>query len=179
MGLDITAYRKVRFVREARGDDDDDDLNRLGPNSDFPAQADGLPDGFYECSGSRRAAIAAVYEGGPPDPDRLKFRAGSYSGYSEWRSRLAKMAGYSADHGGPWEVPEAGPFVELVNFSDCEGTIGPRTSAKLAKDFADWQERAKAFAESQGVDGEWFMSLYAKWRQAFEMAAGEGAVDFH
>ena len=35
------------------------------------------------------------------------------------------------------------PFVELLNFSDCEGFIGPKTSAKLHADFLEWDEKAK------------------------------------
>lgn len=57
--------------------------------------------------------------------------------------------------------------------SDCEGVIGPEVSAKLVKDFADFDERAK----TRG--GKYFYALYCDWRKAFEMAADGGAVSFH
>jgi hypothetical protein len=183
MGLDISVFRKVTFVREMTEDEDEGDdwqrRCRISANPDFVERFDGMKDGLYEVSGDYERASSAKYEGGEPDPDRLHFRAGSYSGYSWWRSHLAKLAGYSAEHRGSWDVPAAGPFVELVNFSDCEGAIGPKTSAKLAKDFADWQERADAYSVTIEEDGAWFASQYALWRKAFEMAAGEGVVDFH
>jgi hypothetical protein len=36
-----------------------------------------------------------------------------------------------------WAARPEGPFVELIDFADNEGMIGPRAAAKLAKDFAD------------------------------------------
>ena len=65
-----------------------------------------------------------------------------------------------------------GPFYELINFTDCDGTIGPEVAAKLARDFAEWDERA------QVVGGEWY-EAYAEWRRCFEFAAHTGAVRFH
>lgn len=66
-----------------------------------------------------------------------------------------------------------GPFWELINFSDCEGVLGPATSAKLAGDFATWQEKADQHPD------EAFRVLYARWRKACEMAADGGALVFH
>ena len=73
----------------------------------------------------------------------------SYSAYNRWREALAKLAGYpysdleefTGHQIGAFDV-ECGPFHELVCFSDCEGTIGPKTSAKLYQDFCDFQDRA-------------------------------------
>ena len=63
-------------------------------------------------------------------------------------NELATLAGYAgADDA--WERTD-GPFWELINFSDCEGVIGPKTSAKLAGDFAAFQEKADAH------HGQWF-----------------------
>jgi hypothetical protein len=71
-----------------------------------------------------------------------------------------------------WGMSE-GPFWELIHFSDCEGTIGPEVSAKLAQDFARYQDQADAHPDER------FRDLYATWRTAFEMASQGGAVDFH
>ena len=69
------------------------------------------------------------------------------------------------------------PFVELINFSDCEGVIGPKVAAKLAKDFADYEDRASAFAAK--FKDDFFLALYREWRRAFEWAADGGMVHFN
>jgi len=133
---------------------------RIYPNPDFPAQAEGIEDGYYGYENS------------------MDFRAGSYSGYNQWRDELARMAGYApvaSDHSpyaaGAWQK-KSGPFWELINFADNEGCIGPKTSAKLAKDFAEFQHAADLNPD------EWFRQKYAYWRKAFELASNDGAVDF-
>ena len=88
------------------------------------------------------------------------FRAGSYSGYGAWRAALASVA--------------EGAFWELINFSDCEGTIGPVVSAKLAKDFETHRDRIQ-----DEVRDEYFMHLYDAWMKAFQTAADGGCVTFH
>ncbi len=163
MGLDITAYKTVTFVRErteAEEGDDVEGLRFLYPNPDFVAHADGLAEGFYRTSDG--------------DGETLDFRAGSYSGYSQWRAMLAaRLVGERHDI---WNNPERyahKPFVALINFSDCEGMIGPATSALLAADFAANEAKAVEGAET------WFADLYRKWRAAFELAAHGGVVVFH
>lgn len=168
MGLDITAASKIELIPDAPVDLD---AFHIGANPDeFADRADGLKPGLYRSHAE------------------LNFRAGSYSGYNAWREQLAELAGYPAqpanfgdavrgrppkEHSaGAWSAT-SGPFWELINFSDCEGVIGPRTSAKLAKDFADHQAKADAHPD------EWFRDLYAMWRRAFELASDAGAVDFH
>jgi hypothetical protein len=165
MGLDIRAASKIELIHDAPADQE---AFHVGRNDDeFADRADGLTPGLYRCQAE------------------LSFRAGSYSGYNAWRESLAELAGYPkrmhrSDYkppeelhaAGAWEATE-GPFWELINFSDCEGTIGPKTSAKLAKDFADHQAKADAHPD------EWFRDRYAMWRRAFEMASDDGAVGFH
>jgi hypothetical protein len=100
----------------------------------------------------------------------LNFRAGSYSGYNDWRNWLAQRAGWPS---APdlWKAkPATGPFVELINFSDCEGLIGPRVSKKLLHDF---EQNCHTIAKD--YNGQ----LYLKWFKAFELAADGGAVWFH
>jgi len=85
--------------------------------SDWPGRAAGIPD----------ADVAYSFA------DKQRFRAGSYSGYGEWRNSLATVAGFrSARHA--WENAHSGPFFELLNFADNDGVIGPEVSAKLARD---------------------------------------------
>lgn len=173
MGLDITAYSKLEQVDDAVFDEDaDETIDRVTGekidaflpcvNPDFPTRADNLVDrGAYRVTGNP-----------------LSFRAGSYGGYNLWRDELAALAGFpdsGAKRGhaeSAWKAA-SGPFYELINFSDCEGTIGPLTSAKLARDFAEYQAKADAHPDA------YFRELYRMWRKAFELAANDGAVDFH
>lgn len=106
-----------------------------------------------------------------------------YGTYNGWREELAKLAGYPVQMREQYgrEVESyctacwggaQGPFSEQINFSDCEGTIGPVVSAKLAKDYAEFAEKAEA------VDG-YFWEKYQEWQVAFQLAADNGAVKFH
>lgn len=168
MGLDITAFSKLKKAVGNEAFDDSGELKykdgwvRLNKNYDFPGRADDIDDRHAYKYGSFR-----------------HFPAGSYSGYNRWRDQLAQLAGYpltkwrgEQSHAEACFQGAIGPFSELINFSDCEGVIGASVSAKLAKDFADFQEDADAHEDQR------FRLLYAEWRKAFEMAADDGAVAF-
>ena len=160
MGLDISAYRKLEKVRDFTSEDEDyyaEGLVHVYPNNDFPGRFDGLDE-------------KALYKPG----ESFGFRAGSYGVYNAWREWLARLVGTTPNEA--WAGFYHGPFAELINFSDCEGTIGPVVAAKLAKDFAEWDDRAKGSAPA---DRAWNYEVYKDWRKAMEMAADNGAVDFH
>ena len=162
MGLDITAYRNARKVEGVEVDSDgypkDYDRFDLITGSEIDYTEKNFP-------GRTSGIVAGIYEA----EDSFGFRAGSYGGYNSWRNQLAQVAGFRGDHD-VWDNHSEGPFVELINFSDCEGIIGPKVSAKLAKDFADHADKAG--------DG-YFRDKYDEWRKAFEMASDGGYVDFH
>jgi len=179
MGLDITVYTNVQKVAP-------EVLDRIMRDPDGPRE------GFWNELGRRgiwlpekehypgRAAgleLGMAYLG----EEKFSFRAGSYGGYNEWRDKLAQLAGMKS----AWEFwklepeqQEKFPFWQLVNFSDCEGIIGPEVSAELAKNFAEFDERAKFF--DPDTDG-WnhFYENYKQWRSAFEAASDSGLVEFH
>jgi hypothetical protein len=161
MGLDITAYERLTPVT-SRDSECEPGHTRIWINAEFPGRAGELKDGVYR------------YEG-----ELLTFRAGSYGGYNDWRRWLAALVGTTPEDVWNSETP-SGPFVELINFSDCEGTIGTTVAAKLAGDFAQWEARAmeKMRAESPDVI-DWHQSVWTNWRRAFEIAARGGAVTFH
>lgn len=163
MGLDITAYQGLKIVADAELDENGNPVdweNHFKPGASmawsekhFPGRAQGVDqDAVYAFDKS------------------FRFRAGSYSGYNEWRRMLVRMIGLNEMS---MFDERDGPFAELINFADNEGVIGPIVSAKLAKDFADWQEKADQHPD------EWFGVQYANWRKSFEMASDNGAVDFH
>jgi len=114
----------------------------------------------------------------------ISFHAGSYSGYSRWREQLAEMSGWESSKFEQYGTmvdsfqatacnAESGPFQELLCFSDCEGVIGTVASIKLANDFREFQIKANTFAD------DWFKVKYGEWRNCFELASKNGAVDFH
>lgn len=108
------------------------------------------------------------------------FRAGSYGSYNRWRNRLAVLAGYeSAEDVWEMEDPWGKPFVELINFSDCEGIIGFELCKKLAADFIEYRGAAVKFSEENGFD-EYFMLTYDHFSNAFVLARDEhGIIYFH
>ena len=183
MGLDISAYKKATFIRERGNREDGDEqwpaVTYLYANPDFPGRADGMQDGLYDVGGHTRFGLEA-----DRDKDhQLHFRAGSYSGYNAWREKLCWFAlGLQPDAiwRGKDEKYAGKPFIELINFADNEGLIGPQTSAKLARDFQTNGEAIKEKAKRElGPEADWFCNLYDTWQKAFELASGEGCVHFH
>jgi len=178
MGLDISYYSRINFEKNVWKADLSKEYFEgevyLYPNDSLLDQSEGIPGGEYICEGIQDS-----------------FRAGSYSGYSGWRRTLANMIGWDIEE--LWRkvetlvqrnenlndvLSENGnvkidiPFVELLHFSDCEGFIGPKTSAKLYADFLEWNEKAKT------VDQGYFYEKYQEWTKAFEVASDGGCVVF-
>lgn len=182
MGLQIKAFERLTRLKVAFDEEDDPVDPKTGERLVYslcvfvtmPDRAEGLEDqGFYKAENS------------------MRFSAGSYGGYNYWRDALARMVGYAP---APIEVIPAdevrfpyyhgaiaagsGPFFELIHFSDCHGTIGPVVSVKLARDFAEWEERARQYEAANSNLAGFFFSQYQLWNKAFQMAANGGAVDF-
>lgn len=154
MGLDISYYSQIKRVGDADGElEYSDGHASIYVNPDFPEQADGLVDGAYTYA------------------DGNGFHAGGYGGYNAWRRWLAEQAGYVDNDAFEGSLPADTPFLPLVNFSDCEGVIGPETSKRLAADFA-------AFADKV-TGNEYHLAKFSAWRTAFETASDGGAVVFH
>ena len=168
VGLDITAYTKLTECPDAP-------RNEYGCPDDEFFHADAATIEWTEKHFPGRTAglkAGMVYD----FKDLHGFSAGSYSGYSAWRNWLAKVAGFNCASD-TWNSGTTGPFVELIHFADNEGFIGPVVSAKLAKDFADHDEKAAKAAKD--THEHWYIEVYREWRKAFDMAADNGAVDFH
>ncbi|MBF6611608.1 MAG: hypothetical protein IVW55_00585 [Chloroflexi bacterium] len=156
MGLAIRAVSKVSFVSagyaESWGHGDHISISTF--NAGFSERLDGLRGGVYLIRGSE-----------------LGFSAGGYADYGNWRDRLSLlMVGVPQER--VWACKhryENAPFVELIDFSDCEGAFGPATSKVLAADFARYATRIAT------EDSE-FADLYRRFRQAFELASDTGFV---
>jgi len=173
MGVDIYGWSKVRLAENQTFNADGEPLE--GEDAHVIYINDAFPGRLTEWPHKSVVVVDGDYE-------HCYSRA--YSGYNRWRDELAKLAGYplteyegyagsksSCYAAGAWEVLE-GPFWELINFSDCEGMIGTAICQKLAKDFADWQERADL------VEDEHWRQGYAGMRKAFEIGSNGGLVRF-
>lgn len=161
MGLDITANGYLRKLGETAGEWEKERACRIYVDDCFLARIDDLD------------RNADYYAGG----DTIDFRAGSYSGYNRWREMLAGMLGTTPE--AVWADPKPGPFVDLIHFSYAEGVIGPKTSEKLANDFASYWITAQRHADTLDDSGQYFLSLYKRFWTAFDIASGEGWVRFH
>jgi hypothetical protein len=184
MGLDVRAFNKiVRTDLSTRDEEDsetyfdDDNYVAFYLNPHFPNAAIGInPDYFYMFEKS------------------IHLNCGSYGTYNRWRNGLAQMVGYplteydtgfnsiaSSYAAACWEGA-TGPFSELINFSDCEGTLDETVCKKLAKDFADYQEKANTFNSNdlfvRTGDRAYWLEKYNKWRELFELASDAGAIRF-
>jgi hypothetical protein len=176
MGLDIFAYSGLTEADRESAYDEDGDIRWDSDYVEFHV------DGHSRVTESDGIKRNTAYKA---DKD-FHFRAGSYSTYNSWRNQLAKLAGYEPkivdryETGNPqirydqtvWDNPVDGPFMEIINFSDCDGVIGAEVSKKLAADFAEFQEKADL------EDAMWFQKTYTDFRKAFEMAADGGCVVF-
>lgn len=154
MGLDIRVYKNLQEVKNPKVDED------------------GYPMSFNEWTpgwGMKWSEKHFPGRGEGVDPDKVYtseeewgFRAGSYSGYNLWRRMLEDFSGGEG-------------FMELIEFADNEGVIGPVVSKKLYEDFLRHEDAAKEFA---GEEDEWWFRLYLDWKKAFKMASENGAVEF-
>lgn len=157
MGLDITALSAI-----SRCENEEDGYH--------------VWDGGFE---GRLGTIAKGHYEAAPGADCVAFYAGSYGGYSRWRENLCRFV-YARTPEAVWEDAAAGPFIEQIAFSDCDGSIGSEISAKLARDYAEWQPKIEEAVRALDAEAAaWFLECYANWRRVFECAARGGVVIFH
>lgn len=171
MGLDVYALQIL-----GPGDEDCDHF--LENHPDFAARGDGIEPGWYKCS--------KLF----PSTGSIRW---SYSGYGRWREELARFAhpdldiseylasdgndydnGYAKTH--PYSTAiwncklTTGAFVELINFSDCEGFLGPQTCAKLYNDFKTYES---SFLDTHDphVFGEHYLAMTAALKAVVDSPA--------
>lgn len=170
MGLDCTAYKNIRQMskEEVTYDEYEDENGQVVdryPNNGISFYVN---PGFSEVA--KEIQPQAIYD----FEEKFSWRAGSYSGYNSWRNWLAKLAGWKNDEDA-WNNGKNGqPFYELINFSDCEGTIGTQTCQKLLQDFISFEEKAKQMSQDS-----YYFNLYVTWKEAMIIASENGAISFH
>jgi len=178
MGLDIAAYSRCRFLEIMSRDQYEKRYDNLsGPESDRHVYVYQNDPEFT----SRLAPLVvaeypdvAVYH---VDGAIMSFRAGGYAGYNIWRDNLCQMANDVSTNAvwGTRDDPDtrALPFYELIDFSDCEGTIGSLAAKELLGDFVKYADEAKAHDDARG-----FLEKYQRWHEACYLAADDGMIRF-
>ena len=114
---------------------------------------------------------------------RTDFRVGPYSFYNRFRETIARcMPGVEPVE--IWDSVEdfAGKsFIELIDFSDCDGRFGGPVCEKQYEDFAENRPKFKEYIDTQGWDEEKiedYLSVYEDFMKAFEIGREEGVVIF-
>lgn len=182
MGLDISFYQAARMLPADAIINGGIDEGKYSDgwvayvNPDFPAQADGLPERF---------AFA-------PEGEGRHARIG-YWGYGHWQECVARSVGYPkaepmADEDAmaaayrermphvtsAWRG-HVGPLHALLNFSDCEGVIGPQTCATIAAELAEYRDRALA----EMADNPRAAAFYDAVAEGFAIVGPTGFARFH
>ncbi len=98
------------------------------------------------------------------------FCAGSYGSYNRWRSELCESLGKKIQD--VWDNNLCDyPCYELINFSDCQGWIGPTISEKLFHDISKYETEINMDDRS--------MSILDDFKRGFEIAMlNKGVVIF-
>lgn len=164
MGVNIVALKNIRCVASLDDDTDIPDAVRVWNPALFETRADGLVEGRY----------AGEW---PPDREHATLRSFSYHGYNHFRDLIC-LGALKVSSEEVWQNArafEGKPFYELIDFPDNEGAIGPRTSAKLAKDFRAWAVTMSIAMSSLYPDG---IRRYGSLMRAFEWASENGVVVF-
>jgi len=157
MTLHVAAYADCTITTvelDEEGEPTVPSVIRARVNECYPERADGIVKGAWYRHGRH-----------------MRFRAGSYHEYSEWRRRLALMAGYRAENAWEGTVPGA-PFLGLVDFADNYGSLGSSTCGVLAADFRTWDDVAALGMSSEDL------KLYRQFQVAFNLASQDGMVVF-
>ena len=182
MGLDVCATGNLKRVGNVDWDNDGV-INIIHDDFDYCD----LEPGQYESTG-----------------EYYSFRAGSYSGYNQFR-KLLSLAANGISDSDVWESADAStslPFYYLINFSDCEGTIGPGVAELLWDQFTTHRSRVIrnindepdlgketddpiAFETQFGIEFELsseeiesFIQTYDEFTEACRIAKDDGIIQF-
>jgi hypothetical protein len=163
MGLDVRGYSNIELVGSISEEGweviCDSELIYMHPYyiEEFPEATEGLQ-------------AKGLYLYGDTEDSRIS----SYSGYNTWRDTLSHaILGVPAET--VWGDPDAfagKPFVELINFSDCDGMMGTKVCAKLYEDFMKYNPRIDI------MDEDWFVDIYEIFIMVFNLGRKNGCVEF-
>lgn len=159
MGLDILAISKLVKTEDWTAE--------ITIGSD-PEYNKGIEEGRYNTTTESR---------------RTDFRVGPYSFYNRFRETLSRCM-HGAEPLEIWNSVEDykdKSFIELIDFSDCDGRLGGEVCEKLYEDFAENRPKFKEYIDTQGWDEEKiedYLGVYEDFMKAFEIGREEGVVIF-
>ena len=111
------------------------------------------------------------------DCGEISFRAGSYSGFGEWRKLLALSMGINlgdmVGFGGDTMWHSGIEFMELLDHSDCDGELTIEECTRLKDDFDTMRHPfVEAISALCGpVGAEYNIEKYDLWREAVKHCA--------
>lgn len=183
MGLDIRVYTNAKFINsDAFVVDEEEEF--------YIVDADGIryeEDDVYTIYVGDGDIPVNQSEGLPTNEDnyvrlilkdsdnkyinpKYSFRAGSYSGYFAWKSQLVDLAGYkSSDADESIRAWYVGPFIEQIDFSDCEGVMNTEVSKKLYEDYLAYDHLAQLI-------GGHFYEKYKDFKESYKIASENNGV---
>jgi hypothetical protein len=109
------------------------------------------------------------------------FCAGSYSRYNGFRASLSLCVN-GVEPTEIWTNPDKWkdhPLYELIEFSDCEGRIGPEISKKLYLEMKDNHIKFLKYIIDSPGDLIFYKEKYEDFMLAFQIASENGVVIFH
>lgn len=172
MGLDIIAYKKL---------EKNDSLTKLTEDKKYylweMRKAVYLPSSFKklgEIFPGRE--LPFKYDGSVYGySDLIEYRIGSYSTYNWFRKLIEHYVDMHSN-----EFPSLENFKLLTDFSDCEGLIGTDACKSLFNIFSIHKHGFDVWITGvlQPADYSWAMTIYEKFKDAFEFASDGGAVEF-
>jgi len=185
MGLTIFAFEKAR-LGYSKKQCKNSQCFLVRPSDRFHKdRIDGFKKGYYRATGRTMSFDARCHS--------MSFLDG-YGAYNHWRGLLSLLIfGVKPEEVWNNRSKYAGrPFVELIDMSDCEGAIGPKTSMKLAKDFEGFGKtlttrKILRNVRKYGLESEfghiftrkcWFRD-FLLWQEAFSLASNDGFVVFY
>lgn len=184
MGLDVTAHEILTPIPGSHSQSctmDPDEAWESGHHhvfvhQDFPKSFAGFT---HTEAGQHNWIVGTECYQASGEP--LKWRAGSYSGYGDFRESLAAYVGVQ-DIYKVWDSPEQYeeiPFFEIIHFADNEGWIGPSACARLAADFEQHKDAYLALRVGEWFQHRYWSEKYSAFLDGFKLAAHTGGVNFH
>lgn len=187
MGVSLNAYRAVTVVSEK------EIRERFGDDSDPADQGimrtyvlDGMEHGLEGLGFDAEQGVGAVIYGPwvKTQESMSEDVSFSYYGYNMVRERLSRTF-LSVNPSDVWADPESfrgEALYDLINFADCEGTLGPVSCRRIASAFieggGDALARYVANAELDGQTRSDARREYERIRAVFLWAAPNGVVIF-
>ena len=109
---------------------------------------------------------------------------GSYSNYNTFRNILSEsVLKVSAEQA--WEKPSKyckKPLWDIINFSDCDGSMDASTSSKVYKDLKKSRSLFKIYISNLNsigeMDKEYNINLYDELTRCFKLGANNGIIIF-